>query len=198
MCGSVTDVQYEKNQQCPTGFIIGKYGKFYAYVHMYKNLNKLDLEIKLYTFRFATRTLETQIIDNITELELGSMSYLQCDERMKLLCKRRVHHDDDWADTDVIPFRSIDHVPAKSIEAASRIQDIITDQRFIGGVYLLSGPPGTGKTMTTKLLAVKLDAAICLDFDPSKPANLLTSIISSHPPTPSHPLIVVIEEVEGV
>ena len=38
---------------------------------MYKNRHKLDLEIKLYTFRFATQTLETKIIDNITDWSQG-------------------------------------------------------------------------------------------------------------------------------
>jgi hypothetical protein len=185
-----------KNKQCPKGVIIGR--KFIAYVDMYRNGINMDLEITVHTFRFFKNTFESSIINNISEIEQGEMFNNSCIELIPLLYKKDVNYNSYWEIMNVIPFRSLNDVPEKSIETCSNIMNIIKNQNYIGGVYLLSGPPGTGKTMTTRLLAVKLHASICLDFNPTRPANKLLSLISSNPPTKNRPIIIVIEEVDKI
>jgi DNA polymerase III delta prime subunit len=121
-----------------------------------------------------------------------------CVEPIQALMRRGLTHDAGWQQTSVLPFRSLSHVPHQTVSTCDTILEHIREQRYIGGVYLCSGRPGVGKTMTAKMLTMKLSGTVCLEFNPSKPANTLFSIISACPPTEKNPLILVIEEVDKV
>jgi hypothetical protein len=188
-----------KNKQCPSGLIVGKGGRFIAHIDMYKGRNDMELEIELYTFRCFKNPIESLVVDNIAEIEQGALfDKAAVMQMIPLLYKRDVQHDSSWGTMDIVPFRSYDEIPKKSVEVCEAIMERIKDQGYFGGVYLFCGPPGVGKSMTTRLLAVNTNATLCSDFNPSKPANKLTAVISACQPVKNNPMIIVIEEVDKV
>ena len=194
-----------KNKQCPAGFVMGKGGRFFARVDMYKGRNDMELEIEVYTFRFLKNAIDQQIIGRIAEIEQGSLFEVgggmgggRCIEVIPLLYKKDVQHDSCWSTMDIVPFRFYNEVPARSSEVCEAIMGRIERQGYIGGVYMFSGEPGKGKSIAARLLAMKLKGTLCVDFNPSKPAYKLTSVIAACSPSRRTPLVVVIEEVDKV
>jgi hypothetical protein len=183
-----------KNAVHPAGFILGR--NFIADVEMYSVAGRRYISIKLYTPRFAKKTIESDIVNRVEEIEDGHMVDSSCRERIPLLMKRGIKYECNWDVMNVSPYRSRDMVPSKSVEACQSILGIMKQQGHIGGVFLCCGAPGTGKTMTARLLTEKLSGVLCADFNPTKPACTLFSIIKACPPTRDRPLVVVIEEVD--
>jgi len=67
-----------------------------------------------------------------------------------------------------------------------------------GSVTLLQGPPGTGKSEVAKVLAAKMNAILVPDFDPTKAGHWLASIVKIADPTAEQPLVIVMDEVDGI
>lgn len=62
-------------------------------------------------------------------------------------------------------------------------------------VYL-HGITGTGKSMTTMMLAERINGILCKDFDPLSAGSLLSRVYAAANPSPSQPLVLVMEEVD--
>jgi len=67
-------------------------------------------------------------------------------------------------------------------------------------VVLLTGAPGIGKSMLCRLLAQKLNASLCEDYNPCSPkATTFTDLIQTHiQPTAAAPTVLVFEEVDVI
>lgn len=64
------------------------------------------------------------------------------------------------------------------------------------GVFLISGPVGTGKSMVGRILADRLSAALCDDFNPTEPGVNLYHLIQEIEPSQERPLVIVMDEVD--
>lgn len=60
----------------------------------------------------------------------------------------------------------------------------------------ICGETGSGKSMVALLLAKKLNASICYEFNPTLPGSNFTTIYNNSNPTVKNPLIIVLEEVD--
>lgn len=63
-------------------------------------------------------------------------------------------------------------------------------------IAMLYGKVGTGKSMTTLLLAKELGGSYCKSFNPTDPGNDIASIYNRSCPTNKNPLILVLEEAD--
>ena len=89
------------------------------YVDMYKSRCEIEIDIELYTFRFLKSSIETTIVENIAEIEQGSLfDSTSCDANIRLLYKKDVQHDSSWEIMDIIPFRYYKDIPDRSLSAA--------------------------------------------------------------------------------
>lgn len=63
-------------------------------------------------------------------------------------------------------------------------------------VAFIHGPPGTGKTIVSMLIAKELNAAFCKTWNPTDPGDELSILYSQVSPTKNKPIILVLEEVD--
>lgn len=63
-------------------------------------------------------------------------------------------------------------------------------------VAFISGPPGTGKSMISILIAKDLDGKLCDTFDPTDPGDTLAAMYHSISPDDDHPLVLTFDEVD--
>ena len=80
------------------------------------------------------------------------------------------------------------------------IMDTICENQKTRGhsVIFLYGQPGTGKSMIGLLLAERLGAAYCNTLKPWQPGDLLADLYAEVDPTAERPLVVAMDEIDGV
>lgn len=92
-----------------------------------------------------------------------------------------------------------EYSPIPATQQSKIINDmcqIFQDRRGSKGtIFYVNGPPGTGKTVIGKLLAIKLGAKLCPRFSPTVPGQTLSAIYESANPCKKQPLVIVINEV---
>ena len=75
------------------------------------------------------------------------------------------------------------------------IQSILKGKR--SAVVLIHGQPGVGKTMLSLILANELHGTYCNNFEPWSPCESIASLYSDADPSPSSPLIIAFDEIDG-
>ena len=60
------------------------------------------------------------------------------------------------------------------------------------------GPTGTGKTMLCYLVCKHFNGSFCDTFNPSDPGDTFENVYSRVRPTPAKPLVVLLDEVDGI
>ena len=65
-------------------------------------------------------------------------------------------------------------------------------------VAYIHGPPGTGKSMIGLLVANEMEGAMCNTLRPWQPGDMLSGLVTEAEPTPSKPLIIMMDEVDSV
>lgn len=63
-------------------------------------------------------------------------------------------------------------------------------------VCYISGAPGSGKSTVGAMAAVALDGRLCYDYNPTRSTNPFSTFYDAINPTPEHPLICVIDEID--
>lgn len=75
------------------------------------------------------------------------------------------------------------------------IQRIVS--RKMSAVVLIHGPPGSGKTMLSLILANQLNGIYCNNLRPWEPGESISSLYADSQPTESSPLIIAFDEIDG-
>lgn len=73
----------------------------------------------------------------------------------------------------------------------------IYDEKTFATVYI-SSAPGKGKSMIGLLAAAGFKGSFCKTFNPTDPNDTISNIYANSSPTKTNPLILVLEEVDGI
>lgn len=120
------------------------------------------------------------------------------DKRMEF--KRILFSTGIWGDPRIIRSRiSPDLKPTKEQdEIIQEIKADLTRRSRTSGVYFIDGPPGTGKTDLAFFLTLNTNGTLCSHFDPTLPNHDIIKIYDWADPSETNPLIIVINEPEGL
>ena len=89
----------------------------------------------------------------------------------------------------------------KRTRQADIVADIVRSvraDRFGRHTCFVYGEPGTGKSTIGMIVAAELDASFCDEFDPTRPGDKLSMIISEARPSKERPLVILLDEVDLV
>jgi len=161
------------------------------------------------TFGGYVHQIQTQRGDTVNEIYL-----LATDKKYSELIKSDIIKDNDNGKKIITYYRTGNFfcigykkrdVSLNNIVPTNKQQDIITDiiQNYntstnnIITAYIY-GKPGTGKSTIPMILAQELTGSLCKTFNPTDPGDTLDNLYSQVSPSSKSPLILVIEEIDGI
>jgi len=109
--------------------------------------------------------------------------------------KRCGNYNSLWYRRSRSGFKAVEPY-AKQHGIIEKIEDHFRENRHT--VALISGAPGTGKTMIGKILAQRLNGAYCNTLKPWTPGDNLDELYNEAEPGISKPLIVAFDEIDVV
>ena len=176
---------YVHNELTPTGFILGK-GGYIAYISILET--KESMENPKYTITlYGWWSIQELLTDEI-------LSHSKKGEYNIVRSMGESHYIKTTDDYNPLHFHRNCSISANAILAHYNENKI--------GTYLLYGKPGLGKTTTARILAKKMNAWLCLDFEECC-TNYNDSLIISFEkmynyiqPDSLNPMILVIDELE--
>jgi hypothetical protein len=175
----------------PDGWIVGKW--YIGYFHTQESLRAGD---KRSLYILMTSKSYASLIDGISTGEVQS-------KKIKYYFREGVFWHLTYTCLPNVKIPSHVVRPPQS-DAISRILAFYREHEYC--IAFLEGPPGTGKSTTPFLLARELldgptscnTVNMCNTYKPTDPGDTLLSLVTKVTPTADAPLIVILEEVDGV
>lgn len=154
--------------------------------------------------------LKSMYIYNIYQRhEMNSLITLNMEVYWFSISKKTFHHVNKISNKSIITLYESeeveeiaysDDVDKNIIENSKQIANVICDKMYKerrSQIFMLSGPPGCGKTTTARIIAKQLNATLYPDYTPIRPEyNLWSSY--NYVKYNSQALVVVMEEVDVV
>lgn len=187
--------QYRLSDGTPQGLVIGKW--FAAWITRSNEWgNPKYVAVRLYAFTHAA--LDKLLIDRERKSELN-----QLDD--KIVPKLRIIRfgTSQWAhetthSTTIIEFPWFVYTPTtEQLSCLIEIQTHIAKSRNTGSAFLLHGPPGTGKTTMSYLLAKEYRSPIMVS-DLTSPRTNIYSILAKRDTFGEHKTIILIDEFDAI
>ena len=83
------------------------------------------------------------------------------------------------------------------VDKLKRYCEISLENEFnYGGIFLITGNPGEGKSIIARILAQKMKASLCDDFELTSPGFSINTLVKTVSPTEEYPLILLIDEYD--
>jgi hypothetical protein len=86
-----------------------------------------------------------------------------------------------------------ENVRTRSTKAANRMAAVYNKGKGVAQVFIISGSPGIGKSLSARMLAKEVDGELYSGYDPTRPGNSIWKIIYR---MNEKPIIIVIEEFD--
>jgi hypothetical protein len=181
-------------QLVPTGFVMG-HGYYLAYIDIKQNegmgKNNTTTSNQSFTvYLYGWWSIQTMLTDEIiTKVDPGNYKViLSTRDYNQSYIKTFDHFNNDFF-----------HRNCK--KGCDLILADYEKREGDGGVYFLSGEPGLGKTTTGRMLANKLNAWLCLDFEEfihydNSMVYSFEALYNYVQPDPLSPLVMILDEVE--
>jgi hypothetical protein len=175
-----------RNENDHLGFIYGKW--FFGYIKEDAGGERRGSKTTIYLF--STKVKQKELLTQEIKTDNEKKQILNCWVRSDLCyfglnyCKRE------------IPMLRDFNPRPKQEKILKQIKSIY--DKNLKAVIVLSGEPGTGKSVIAQLLALQLDTSLCKHWNPTDPGDDLNSIYQKVNPTKEKPLIVLLDEFDCI
>ena len=184
------------HQRKPVGLIIGKYNKGYylAYITLdYTHKHAaISFDIKLYSTQPFTQENEVVSDTDSQDSVTSEISYIDVYRKYGLwkgkgYKKTKIKVDETTATSEQ------EYV----VNEIHRMIEISKMNSYVyGGVFVVIGETGVGKSYLGRLLANRINGSLCDEFDLTKPGNDLYGLLELVEPTYKNPMIIMIDELD--
>jgi hypothetical protein len=159
-----------------------------AYLYEKTEGNRVVSEMALIT----TKKNFNQLIVNSNENDKQSSTENHKSKTITLLTAMDTSYNIRYHESQIIP-----PTDQKNPNQTRIINDIMNyyEKKNTCTVFI-SGPPGTGKSTIAYLLALKLNARLCINFDPTLAGFNLQALKNRVNPTKESPLIIAFDEID--
>eukprot|EP00983_Pelagomonas_calceolata_P041883 1138245-Pelagomonas_calceolata.AAC.6 len=181
----------------PHGLIIGKYLRFFASVNISSSssddmpLKKNGKDITVWTWRW-----DSPIIPDITTSMLDDKCEEECDytrEGWVKVLRMNPYGSYSCRKECAEPMKC--PTLAASKDLAHDMYKAWLDNGKEGR-FIISGPPGCGKSISSRVFAHKVDGILCPYYNPTKPRVNMDDIIDSTQFSRDNPLTIVMDEFD--
>lgn len=187
------------HQRKPIGFIIGKYnnGYYLAYIaldYTHKH-DTISFDIKLYSTKPFMQNNEicTTDIDSYESIDNENDH-----KYINVYRKYGIWKGKGYKKTKMKVIQNIATTEQEYVvNEIHRMIELSKMNGYVyGGVFLVIGETGVGKSYLGRLLANRINGSLCDEFDLTKPGNDLYGLLDLVEPTYENPIIVMIDELD--
>lgn len=179
----------------PSGLIIGKWYMAIIDVKPSSDYHRPEPYFNIQTFSFHPIIDEKKIVKQMEdnnkdpEIDIKKIETYRC-------CSQYVGSS---YEKTIIKFNNkfCTTTQLQIVDKIKRYCELSLKNEFnYGAVFLITGNPGEGKSIIARILAQKMKASLCDDFELTSPGFSISNLIKTVSPTEEYPLVLLIDEYD--
>jgi hypothetical protein len=176
----------------PHGLVIGKW-----FIALVKECDIGNWRKKEYSFEIKILTIRSFVPQKNGEAGDHDASDDETEQKIPILTATSAELHPKWEKYDMV-FHGKSNASQDEVADSIILKATLSlkNANPFGFVALLTGKPGTGKSFIAQILANKLNAVLCSDYDPCQIGHSITEVYYAVNPTQKKPLVLLIDEVD--